>query len=67
MITRVETARQEMQHVGDFDYGESSFSAVLCEQLPLGQTALELLEASSAPAASFSRKELRNHVGSIYG
>ena len=22
MLTRVETARQEMQHIGDFDYGE---------------------------------------------
>ena len=22
MITRVETARQEMQHIGEFDYGE---------------------------------------------
>ena len=23
MLTRVETARKEMQHIGDFDYGES--------------------------------------------
>ena len=22
MVTRVGTARQEMQHIGDFDYGE---------------------------------------------
>ena len=34
MLTRVETARKEMQHIGDFDYGElppAIISKALCE------------------------------------
>ena len=34
MLTRVETARKEMQHIGDFDYGEVPslrVSTALCE------------------------------------
>ncbi len=42
MLTRVETARKEMQHIGDFDYGELGILIVCCRQPKLPFTAVDL-------------------------